>query len=467
MANTCERKRRVGHRMSARMHKSPKSISPLFAVALATDLLTPFLIWKGVLPAATRWISHAAVGTMMIGAYARMMVLNRVPVVAWLIVGVSAIGITVALLEGQGVVPTAWGWWMMFEYPMVGLFAYLQPRWPERFPQRLRRFCTAILGIQVIVQIAQLLAGQPQGDDLAGIFGKNGTQAQVVFILFVLCLALGQWLAQGQWRVLAAVLVLGTVSSVLGEIKLFPVGVIALAMLTGTLFIFRARKLGKLIPYVVVFGLVVLIFTLAYNATIPAAQTRPMEKFLERQTLDAYLNSRYRINTFGRYSYHVGRNFAIRYGWNAIRRDTTTLLFGMGLGARGESRTLGTAGVGLLRGSLGLNSGTSLMIMMQELGLVGLVVLGGFIFWTVVALFKAIKRYPQSDAVELRYALLLFSLPWPLWLWYSTTWIQRVSMLLYWAALGHVLGESQRHHLGPRQSRLASPSSRSQKEIGL
>lgn len=449
--------------MATRAHPTDRTrghIDRLFVIALATDLLTPFLIWKGILPAATRWISHAAVATMMIGAYARMMVLDRIPAVAWLIAGSSAVWITVALLEGQGVAPTAWGWWMMFEYPMVGLFAYLQPRWPERFPQRLRRFCLSILAIQVIVQIAQLLVGQPQGDDLAGIFGQNGTQALVVFILFVLCLALGQWLAQGKWKTLAWVLTLGSISSVLGEIKLFPVGVVALAVLTGILFIFRGRQLAKLVPYVVAFGLVVFIFAVAYNATIPAAQTRPLERFLQRQTFDSYLNVRYRTETHGRYSYHIGRNYAIEVGWNAIRRDTTTLLFGMGLGARGESRTLGTAGVGLLRGSLGLNSGTSFMIMMQELGLVGMAVLGGFIFWIVITLFKAIKRHPQSDAVELRYALLLFSLPWPLWLWYSTTWIQRVSMLLYWAALGYVLGQPQTHHVHGQRSQLASPSSR-------
>jgi hypothetical protein len=374
-----------------------------------------------------------------------MMVFDRVPGVVWLIVGVSVIWVPVALLESQGLVATAWGWWMMFGYPMVGLYAYLEPRWPERFPQRLRRFCLSVLGIQVAVQIAQYMAGQPQGDDLAGMFGENGTQELGIFIFFVLCLALGQWLVHGKWSTLAAVLTLGAVSSVLGEIKLFPVGVVALATLSGILYSLRRRKRAGLLPHMLLLGLVLLIFTLAYNTTIQSPVS--LEQFLELQTLKSYTHHSTRQLTGGRYRTFVGRNYGLTIGWNAIRRDTVTFLFGMGLGARGESLTLRTAGVGLLRGNIGLYSGMSLLVMLQELGLVGMGALGSFFFWTVNALRSDIRRHSGSGAVELRYALLLFSLLWPLWLWYSSTWVLHVPMLLYWSTLGYVLGKPHRDEL--------------------
>jgi hypothetical protein len=444
------------------MNRSSGSINLLLVLALATDLLTPFLIWKGVLPSFTRWVSHAALATMMVGAYARMLVFDRVPGVVWLIVGISAIGIGVALFEGQGVIATAWGWWIMFQYPLVGLYAYLQPHWPNRFPQRLRTFCTAILGMQVVVQVGQYLAGELPGDNLAGTFGWHGTGNLVVFISLLLCLALGQWLAHGQWKTLLWVLAMGSVSSALGEMKLFPFAVLALGIVAMVIFAFRRGQLGKLVQYAVLMGAVVWIYFGFYDAVVvPARGTKSLKAYLELQTLDKYLGGAEQGLGSGRYGgrysgrYDIGRNYALTYGWKTIRRDTTTFLFGLGLGARGESRTLGTAGVGLLRGHLGLTTGTSLLVMLQELGLVGMVVLGGFILWIAMVLLKGIKRYPQSDATELRYALLLFSLLWPLYLWYSTAWIMRVPMLLYWAALGYVLSEPQRHHLDAQQSRVA------------
>lgn len=445
--------------------KSRGSINLLFVLALATDLLTPFLIWKGILPAYMRWVSHAAVATMMFGAYARMMVFDRVPGVVWVMAGISAIGVGVALFEGQSIAATAWGWWIMFQYPLVGLYAYLQPYWPERFPQCLRTSCTAILGMEIIVQIGQYLTGRRPGDDLAGMFGWHGTSDLVIFTLLVLCLALGQWLAQGKWKTLVWVLALGSASSVLAETKLFAFATVALGMLTAIIFALRSRRPSKLVPYAVLLGGVVGISIVSYNAIVPGARRMPLERYLlEPQTLASYLGHKERGWVPGRWGrgeelyYDIGRNYALAYGWNTIRRDTTTFLFGMGLGARGESRTLGAAGVALLRGHLGLTTGSSLLVMLQELGLMGMVVLGGFILWIVGALFKGVKDNPQSEASELRYALLLFSLLWPLWLWYRTVWVFRVPMLLYWAALGYVLSEPQRHHLGVQQSRRPSLS---------
>jgi len=431
--------------------KSFLSLDLLLAVAFATDLFAPFLIRYGILPAYARWVSHAAVAMMTLGAYARMMVFDRVPGVVWVIVANSAIGVTVALCQGQGIVPTAWGWWIMFQFPLVGLYAYLQPKWPDRFPQRLRTACAFILGMQVIVQTGQYVTGESIGDGVSGTFGPRGTGDLVVFALLVLCLVLGHWLAHREWQALVLVLGMGIFVAVLGGMKFYPFAALALGVLSSVVFIFQTRRLWKLVPYVVLIGTVVVAFIGFYNLVRPTALSLPLEKYLEPQTFIKYTHRADRTLVQGKYYYDIGRNYALAYGWNSILSDPTTFLFGMGLGARGESRSLGTAGAALLRGNLGLATGTSLLVIMQEVGLVGMVVLGCFIVWTVVVLFKGVKNYPQSNAVELRYGLLLFSLLWPLWLWYNTAWINRPAMLIYWSALGYVLSEPDRHGIRTQQ----------------
>lgn len=428
------------------MNVDLRSINLLFVLALATDLLTPFLIWKGILPAYTRWLSHVAVAAMMIAAYARMLVFNRIPAAVWVIAWLSVTGIAVAILQGQGIGATAWGWWIMFQYPLVGLYAYLRPHRPERFPQLLRTACIAILSAEVMIQIGQYLTGEPPGDNLAGTFGEHGTAKLVIFIAFILCLALGEWLAEGRWKTLVLVLGLGTVSSVLGEIKIFPVIVLALGMVTIMIRVFQRGQRRKAFQYLVLVGAVVWVFFPAYDAVVlPARGSQPLEAYTDLTTLADYLGHQSQASDTGMYygRYSFGRNYALSYAWEEIRTDMTTLLFGWGVGARGESRTLGIAGVGLLEGDVGLTTGTSLLVMMQEWGLVGMVVLGGLLLWVVVALIQDMGRKPDSNVTELRYALLLFSLLWPLWLWYHRVWGHRVTMLLYWWSLGYVLAAAR------------------------
>jgi hypothetical protein len=435
------------------MNGSKRSINLLFLVALATDLVTPFLIWKGILPAYTRWISHAAVAAMILGAYARMMVYDRVPGSVWVMAWVSIVGTSVALLGGQGLSATIWGSYILFQWPLVGLYAYLERYWPQRFAQRLRTFCIAILGVELAVQIGQYLSGERPGDNLAGTLGWHGTGHLEIFILLVTCLALGQWLAQQKWTTLLWILGLGSASSVLGEMKLFPFAVLALAVVTMVIFVVRGGQLRKLAPFAVPLAVGLVFFVAAYDATISPTGGGSFRRILEPRFLAGYLDRSERVATGGKYVYDIGRNYALAYGWNEIRRDAMTFLFGMGLGARGESNTLSTAGVALLEGRLGLSTGTSLFVMMQELGLVGMAVVGGSLLWIVVTLWQGIRNDPQSEAVELRYALLLFTLLWPLWLWYGTVWYYRVPMLLYWVALGYVLSEPWRSHLRTSQPR--------------
>lgn len=418
-------------------------LNALLVVALATDLLTPFLIWKGVLPDFARWLSHAAIVAMIADAYMRMMLTDRVPRVAWLVVWISAVGVVVARFQGQGIAATGWGWWVMFQFPLVGLYTLLLPRWPERFPERLERALIAVLAFEVLVQLGQYATGETPGDNLAGTFGRNGTPDLLMFSSLVIAIALGRWLADGRWRPLALALGLGMVASVLGEIKAFIPVVIALGAMAMAAFAFRRGQLGRLLAYVALFGAVTLGFVRVYDAVVSEPRgTRPIADYLQLDTLDNYLTRSDRSVIDGRYHFELGRNYAVAYGWGQISRDVTTLLFGMGLGARGESRSLGTAGAGLLEGSTGLTSGTSLLVLLQELGVVGLGLLFGFLGWVAWKLWRDVRRLPGSDATALRYGLLFYTALWPVWLWYTSAWMVRVAGVLYWGALGYVVARS-------------------------
>jgi hypothetical protein len=417
-------------------------INILFLVALATDLFTPFLIWKTPIPSAVRWFSHAAIAAMIVGSYLRMMTYNRFPSVVWLIAWVSVVGVLVARLHGQGIVPTIWGWWVMFQFPMVGLFAYMQKTWPERFPQLLMNGTLLLLAFQLVVQVGQFATGEPPGDHLAGTFGRFGHLDLVMVILLAFCLALGRFLATGKWGSIVLVLLLGGISSAFGEMKIFFPGVAALGGITGLILVARTKKFWLLIPFGLLLASFLLGFLNLYNAIVPAAERRPLEQFVEDpELLQEYLGRTRRVIIDGRYYYDIGRNDGIIYGWNEISQQPETLLFGFGLGARGESRTLGTAGSTLNEGRFS-NTGTSLLVMLQEMGVVGLTLIAGFIVWLVVRLWRDIKRNPDSGANGLRFALILFTLLWPVWLWYSTVWVFRFPMLLYWIAVGYALSEA-------------------------
>jgi hypothetical protein len=243
--------------------------------------------------------------------------------------------------------------------------------------------------------------------------------------------------------------------------KLFPFVVVVLLLLTMVLLNARGGNLWRLVPFVLILAFVLFGFVRTYDAVVAIPLgTEPLQAYLDIENLADYFNFTRRLPGELAYYTELGRNAAVSYAWESIQEDPMTLLFGLGIGARGESRTLGTAGVGLRRGDLGLTTGTSLLVMMQELGVMGLLALGGFILWIVLALRRDIQKYPDSPVTELRYGLMLFSLLWPLWLWYGTVWIFRVPMLIYWVALGYVLGEPRKVASRVEPARAGKPAMR-------
>lgn len=426
------------------MEKHTRFPNPLLISAFIVGLFFPFLIWKGIIPDILRWIADAAIAVMVVGVVFRILVFDKFPVPFWFIIFLSIVGVSISLLSGQGTAPTIWGWWLMFQYPMVGLFCYLQPGWPKSYPKYLLIAMIAIMAIEILVQTGQFLTGEAPGDNLAGTFGKNGTGNLVLFLILVACFSLGQWLHTRQALALMATLVLGFASSVLGEMKLFYIAVIILTVIGMFNFLLQGKQLWRLIPFLFLVVVVMAAFIPLYNMIVPSASEKPLQGYItDPKRLFSYLSFVSRSTAGEEYYYDIGRNYALTYGWEKISGSPLDMAFGWGLGARSESISLGFAGRALTEGELGISSGTSLLILMQETGLVGMVSLAGFILGIIVILFKHIHAHPTSQANGLRYGLIIFTVLWPLWLWYNQAWTLRVPMLLYWSTLGYVLREAE------------------------
>jgi O-antigen ligase len=154
----------------------------------------------------------------------------------------------------------------------------------------------------------------------------------------------------------------------------------------------------------------------------------------------------------------MGRGAALSAGWDALQSDPVTLLFGMGLGSRSESRTLGAVGIG--QQGREITSNTGLLIMMQEMGIIGLLTFAGFCSWVILRMIKDIRRNPDSEATPMRYALVLFTIFWPLWLWYNTAWTIRLPMLFYWSMVAYTIAEASGFPMGLRMQQKASKYAR-------
>jgi hypothetical protein len=419
-----------------------------FSVILAfgIDLLAEFFVWKGYLPEDVTSLPQILLVAAVAFAYTRMLILDRIPGAVIAIVGVSLVGITVAISRGQGIGSTMWGWWNTFKFPLLGLYAYLRMEWPGNFSQRLLRFCVAIVVFEMLFQIVQYLSGQEIGDNLSGTFGWHGVLHLQFFTLFAVALALGRWVANKDWKPILVVLAAGSISNVLAENKFFPVGAVSMALLAVVFFLGRGGQVRRLLFFVALLGLGISAFFVAYNTLAPAAQRgKPLERiFVDEEARTNYLNKIKRSNTQDRVTYNMGRNTAAAYALSSISDDAVTLLFGYGIGARRESQALQTVGSRLKQDNFA--RGTNLASILQESGLFGILVLLGFVLWAAVRLYRDIRRYPKSEALQLRYALLLFVLLWPLYIWYSRPLDSTVAMMLFWISLGYVLSDAQGHH---------------------
>lgn len=414
-------------------------------LALGIDLSTPFLISNKILPAEVRWLSHVMVALMILLTIIQVFSAKHIPHSLWVILAVSIVWSYVAVGHGQGIPSTLWGVWLLFQFPLVCLFACLQPNPPKQLPANIQKYALILLGVEVMVQLFQYASGEQPGDDLAGLFGNNGTGIALIFALMVNCLFLGYWIVTRRWGGFVASLGLGLLSCALGEVKLFPYVITAAGLMAIVTYAIKFRSLGRAFITLTLIVVALFGFVSIYNSIVPSADDVPFQAYLEDPSrLYDYLNfSKSSYSSDGaRYS-DFGRMYALEVGWKSIKRDPVTLLFGYGIGARSESRTWGTTGVALTSGAFGWSVGTSLLILMQETGVVGLIMFGGLIVWIIFSLVHAIRAIPTSPANGIRYALVFVSLLWPIMLWYSNVWAMRVPMVIYWYLLGYVLAESR------------------------
>jgi hypothetical protein len=228
------------------------------------------------------------------------------------------------------------------------VFAYLIPRWPEDFPRLLFKFLLILMFLEIGVQLVQYAMGEPPGDSLAGTFGWKGVGQYTMFVFFAVCLGLGHWIATGKWKTLLLILVLGLAGSMLNVTKFYIVAVVAMGAAALVLHLIRGGKFRQLFVYVVLFSLSAAIFVPIYNSFI--ANTRglkPLQEYLTAESIETYLFNDGKGEVDGQYNF--GRGLAVTYALEQIQRDTTTFLFGFGMGSRTYSTALGLSGVSLRR----------------------------------------------------------------------------------------------------------------------
>lgn len=411
------------------------------------ELMLPLAIWKLRLPGALDFVQEFVAAFILLVTVFYMIIRNKIPAAVLLILAVTLVWGIVAVFEGQEAIATVWGWWKFFKYPIVGLFAYLTVRWPPGFSSWWLKFLVAVLAFEVGVQLIQWAAGAPPNDDLAGTFGRKGVGPQTMFNMFVTCLAFGHWVVTKHWRLLAITLVLGFASSTLNVTKFYLPAVAALGVVTLIIYLVRGGQFRQLFLYIVVFAALTAAFVPIFNAFIATTRGLPtLQEYFEPQRLERYL---YNDGVGGDESrYRLGRALSVTYALQIIQRDGTTQLFGMGLGARSFSTGLGIVGAGLETDLYGGAAGTGLLIMIQELGIVGLAGFSAFSLWVAWRFFRDSRRHDSKGLATLQIGMVLFTLFWPVWLWYQKPWTFGVMMILYWVTMGFIFS---RMHMRQRR----------------
>ena len=58
--------------------------------------------------------------------------------------------------------------------------------------------------------------------------------------------------------------------------------------------------------------------------------------------------------------------------------------------------------------------------------------------WIVIKLSRFARATGDPYQATLAYGLILYTLLWPLWLWYHKAWMSGMMMIAYWVALGYL-----------------------------
>lgn len=401
------------------------------------EILTPFLIQPGLLPEEVRWFSHI-LNVLLIVLFIIHALMKRtqiIPVLCFL--AIVILSVVIAATNHQSLTATMWGVWVFVRYPFIG-FLVSSLSFTKKQNQILVVILLTIPIMELGIQLAQYGSGIRVWDNLGGSFGVHGTGMLLMVLIISLVFFFGKWIRERNVIILLLIIIAGMFCSVLGEMKMYFFGLLMIGLL-AVLFYVRKNKfsIGLLVGIVGIFFAIALfpkfIDRVYYN-------TPDSISFLKQITNLSFINKYtgfVAVNESG--SFNVGRNYAVNYVWNVISTNNLRFIFGDGIGSRGESRALGSAGTQLLGGNLGLFTGSSLVVFLGEFGILSLFYLTLFILFTVVRCYRLIRSNQASYIVSLGYAVLLFSAFWPIWLWYNTAWSLPGSMPLYWMMWGVVV----------------------------
>lgn len=417
----------------------------LLALVFLTELFVPFLLWPLGLPRVLLGLTEVAAALVILVAFAYMLKEDKIPRAVLLIGGITFIWAMVSTFEGQSPAATAWGWWSLFKYPLLGLFAYLVQGWPTDFARWLFRFCIGLLVFEVFMQLVLLAMGVQIGDDsLAGTFGHKGVLQFTMMVFFIVALALGHWLATYQWKSLLLVLALGMAGSTLNGTKFYLVAVGMMVIATLILHMIRGGQFRQLFLYIVLISTIGAIGLPLYNSYLASRGKPSLQELLTLESIEGYLFTDGTNATDS--TYNIGRGLAMTLAWQQVQRDTTTTLFGFGLGTRTQSTILGIRGSVLEEDVYGVGMDT-LATWLQEFGVLGISLFLLFNAWAMLRLLRYARMADDPYRATLAYGLILFTLFWPVWMFYQKAWSAGFMMSLYWVAFGymfHVIYAPQR-----------------------
>lgn len=416
----------------------------LLALLFLAELFVPFLRWPLGMPKLVELAIHGLAGLVLLAALATMLKEDRIPKGVLVILGITLIWGIVSLVDGQSLLAFGWGWYRMFRYPLIGLFAYLAMDDPKDFARWFIRFCFALLIFQVGVQIVMYAIFGVINDNMGGTFGAFGVVNFAMMVFFVSSVMIGHWLATRDLKYLALSLVFGLIGSILSETKFYLIGVVVMFGMAAIIqFVFIGRK-RQFVVFLILFFLMGIAFVPITNYFLVEMGGPTLDQYLrEGYILDRYLFT-VEINPITG-GYYLGRGQTIIYSWQQIQRDIPTVLFGYGLGSRATSDFLGVGGVKLQSDIYGPVSLTGLGIWIQEYGIIGLTVFLLIAVWINMQLFRFMRRLIDPYQRSLVLGLIIYTSCWPVWLFYADLTSAGVMAMMYCVAIGYIF--RQAHNL--------------------
>jgi len=421
----------------------------LLALLFLAELFVPFLRWPLGAPKIVELAIHGLAGLLLLAAFATMLKKDRIPKGVLVILGITLIWGIVSLVDGQSLLAFGWGWYQMFRYPLIGLFAYLAMDDPKDFARWFVRFCFALLIFQVGVQIVMYAMGYEISDNMGGTFGAFGVAKYIMMVFFVSSVMIGHWLVTRDLKYLALSLVLGFIGSILSGTKFYLIGMVLMLGLAAITQLAFSGKMRQFVVFLFLFFVVGTVFIPITNYFLVEIGESTLDEFLQ----DDYILDRYLFAvTVNPYTgeYYLGRGESLVYSWQQIQHGMSTTLVGYGLGSRSSSSMLGVGGVKFqsdIYGGVTLSSGLGTWI--QEYGLIGLTVFLLIAVWINMQLFRFMRRLIDPYQRSLVLGLIIYTSCWPVWLFYTDLTSAGVMAMMYCVAIGYIF--RQAHNL-PRLS---------------